>query len=71
MYHIISLVEISVYNDKKSLKIPKRYSESVNRKRDIQHNGQKNKQRSTNAIQKTKDRETRPPLKTGSESGAP
>jgi hypothetical protein len=38
-------------------------------KKDRQHNGQKKKRQSTNITQKTKDRETRTPLKPGANSG--
>ena len=51
---------------KKSLKITKRSSESVKHTR-RQHNGQKNKQRSTIHTHKTKDRVTRILPKSGGE----
>ena len=52
---------------KKSLKIPKGQSESVYRRTDntmAKKNVQKDKQRSTKHIYKTKDRVTRTPVKT-------
>ena len=56
---------------KKSLKIPKRQSESVYRRRTdttmAKRKVQKDKQRSTKYTYKTKDRVTRTPLKTGDE----
>jgi len=53
----------------KSLKIPKRLSESVNRRTDntMAKKGQKDKQRSTKHTHKTKDRVTGTPLKTEGE----
>jgi len=56
--------------NKKSLKI-QMYQREVIRirksKKDRQHNGEKDKQRSTNHTHKTKDRVTRNPLQTGGE----
>ena len=57
---------------KKGLKIPKGQSESVYRRRTDntmakKKKVQKDKQRSTTHTYKTKDRETRTPLKTGGE----
>ena len=57
---------------KKSLKIPKALSESVNRRRTDntmtkKEKVQRDKQRSTKHTHKTKDRVTRTPLKTGGE----
>jgi hypothetical protein len=59
---------------KKSLKIPKGYSESVNRRRtdNIMARGKKNKKTNNdlpNITHKTKDRVTRTTLKTGVTSG--
>ena len=55
----------------KSLKIPKGYSESVNRRRTdntmAKEKGQQDKQPSTKHRHKTKNRVTRTPLKTGCE----
>ena len=60
-------------NDKKSLKIPKVYSGSVNRRRTdntmAKQKVQKDKQRSTKHTHTTKDRVT--PKKQGVKSGAP
>ena len=53
---------------KKSLKITKGQSIRISKKT-RQHNGQKNKQRSTKHTYKTKDRVTRTPLKPGVYSG--
>ena len=56
---------ISVYNFKKSLKIPKGQSGSVYRRTDntiAKRKVQKDKQRSTKHIYKAKDRITRTPL---------
>ena len=57
---------------KKSLKIPKGYTELVNRRRSDNNNRQKKKDKKTNndlqnITQKTKDRTTRTLLKTGGE----
>ena len=66
---------LDLLNFKKSLKIPKGYSESesVNRRRTNntmeKEKGQKDKQRSTKHTHKTKDRVTRTPLKPGMNSG--
>ena len=69
-FYSFSIVNFKV-KVKKSLKIPKR-----NRNRKIEEEQttqwpnkkvQKNKQRSTKHTHKTKDRVTRPPLKTGGE----
>ena len=63
----------SEINGKKSLKIPKGWSESVYQKNNRQYNGQKkkDKQRSTKHTHKTKERVTRTPLKPGVNPGAP
>ena len=54
-----------------SLKIPNGYSESVNRRR--QYNGQRQMTNNDlqNTTQKTKDRATRTPIKTGCEHMCP
>jgi hypothetical protein len=61
-------------SSKKSLKIPKGYSESVNRRRTdntmAKRKRTKDKQRSTKQTHKTKDRVTQTPLKPGVNSGA-
>jgi hypothetical protein len=66
---------LDLLNFKKSLKIPKGYSESefVNLRRTNntmeKEKGQKDKQRSTKHTHKTKDRVTRTPIKPGMNSG--
>ena len=68
-------VHINSYKTEKSLRIPKGSSELVYQ---TEHTTQwpkekvkKDRHRSTNHSHKTKDRVTRPPLKTGVHSGAP
>ena len=57
----------------KSLKIPKGIIRIRKSKKNRQHNGQKkkDKQRSKKHTHKTKDRETRTPVKPGVNSGSP
>jgi hypothetical protein len=61
------------YRVKNNLKIPKKYSESVNRRRTdntmTRRKSTTGQQRSTKHTHKTKDRGTRTPLKTGDELG--
>jgi len=54
----------TIYDKQEDLEDTKRVIRICKSKKDRQHNGQKDKQRSTKHIYKTEDRVTRTPLKT-------